>query len=221
MESSATHQTTTILADYNPKQDKTPDNLTPKQRAALKSLMKKRSQLRFLPADKGNATVILNDQQYIDKVEEHIESSGWYNILNKDPTTSIKNSTESSSNSKKRQLHPRWPQLYGQPKIHKLGAPIHPVVSFYNTPLSALHKFIAHYLKPLANSSIRLRDTNDFKQHLNTTGHPYFSYHTSLDINSLYTSCNMKKSLSTTILHFQDKPHLLPPTFLLPQSNPL
>ena len=42
MESSAIHQTTTILADYNPKQDKTPDNLTPKQRAALKSLMKKR-----------------------------------------------------------------------------------------------------------------------------------------------------------------------------------
>ena len=110
-----------------------------------------------------------------------------------------------------RQLHPRWPQLYGQPKIHKLGAPIHPVVSFYNTPLSALHKVLAHYLKPLANSSIRLKDTNDFKQHLNTTEDPNFPYHTSLDIKSLYTSCDMKKSLSTTILHFQDKPHLLPP----------
>ena len=42
-ESSAIHQTTTILADYNPKQDKTPDNLDRKQRAALKSLMKNRS----------------------------------------------------------------------------------------------------------------------------------------------------------------------------------
>ena len=90
-------------------------------------------------------------------------------------------------------------------------SPIRPVVSFYNTPLSALHKVLAHYLKPLANSSIRLKDTNDFKQHLNTTGHPNFPYHTSLDIKSLYTSCDMKKSLSTTILHFQDKPNLLPP----------
>ena len=106
-----------------------------------------------------------------------------------------------------RQLHPRWPQLYGQPNIHKLGAPIRPVVSFYNTPLSAHHKVLAHYLKPLANSSIRLKDTNNFKQHLNTTGHPNFPYHTSLDIKSLYTSCDIKKSL----LHFQDKPHLLPP----------
>ena len=149
MESSAIHQTTTILADYNPKQDKTPDNLTSKQRAALKFLMKKRSQLIFLPADKGNATVILNDQQYIDKVEEHIESSGCYTILNKDPNTPIhdklyrillKFKKEGKINSETmrnmRQLHPRWPQLYGQPKIHKLGAPIRPVVSFYNTPLS-------------------------------------------------------------------------------------
>ena len=89
-----------------------------------------------------------------------------------------------------RQLHPWWPQLYGQPKIPKLGAPIRPVVSFYNTPLSSLHTVLAHLLKPLANSSIHLKDTNDFKQHLNTTGHPNFPYHTSLDIKSLYTSCN-------------------------------
>ena len=103
--------------------------------------------IRFLPADKGNATVILNDHQYIDKVEEHIESSGCYTILNKDPTTPIhdklyrillKFKKEGKINSETmrnmRQLHPRWPQLYGQPKIHKLGAPIRPVVSFYNTP---------------------------------------------------------------------------------------
>ena len=110
-----------------------------------------------------------------------------------------------------RELHHRWPQLYGQPKIDKLGAPIHPVVSFYNTPLSALHKVLAHYLK----------DTNDFKQHLNTTGHPNFPYHTSLDIKSLYTSCDMKKSLSTTILHFQCKTNNISftPAYLLPLSN--
>ena len=133
MESSAIRQTTTILADYNPKQDKTPDNLTPKQRGALKK-------------------------------EGRINSENMRNM---------------------RQLHPRWPQLYGQPNIHKLGAPIRPVVSFYNTLFSALHKVLAHYLKPLANSSSSLKDTNDFKQHLNTTGHPNFPYHTSLDIKSI------------------------------------
>ena len=53
-----------------------------------------------------------------------------------------------------RQLHARWPQSYGQPMIHKLGAPIRPVVSFYNTPLSALHKVLALYLKPLRSDHI-------------------------------------------------------------------
>ena len=64
-----------------------------------------------------------------------------------------------------------------------LGASIRPVVSFYNTPLSALHKVLAHYLKTFANSSIRLKD--NFKQHLNTTGHTNFPCHTFLDIKSL------------------------------------
>ena len=211
MESSAIHQTTTIIADYNPKQDKTPDNLRPKQRAALKSLMKKRSQLRFFPADKGNATVILNDQQYIDKVEEHIESSGCYTILNKEPTTPIHNKLyriflkfkkEGKINSETmrniRQLHPRWPQLYGQPKIHKLAAPICPVVSLYNTPLSALHKVLARYLKPLANSSIRLKDTNDFKQHLNTTGHPNFPYQSNPFDPSVLTTPTLNSTANST-----------------------
>ena len=41
------------------------------------------------------------------------------------------------------------------------------------------------------------KDTDDFKQHLNTTGSPYFPYHTSLDIKSLYTFCGMIISLTT------------------------
>jgi hypothetical protein len=53
--------------------------------------------------------------------------------------------------------------LYGQPKIHKPGAPIRPIVSFYNTPLSALHKVLAHYLKPLSSNVIRLKNSNDYK----------------------------------------------------------
>ena len=39
--------------------------------------------------------------------------------------------------------------------------------------------------------------TSHFKQHLNTTGSPYFPYHTSLDIKSLYTFCGMNISLTT------------------------
>ena len=92
-----------------------------------------------------------------------------------------------------RVLHPRYPQLYGQPKIHKPDAPIRPIVSFYNTPLSALHKVLAHYLKPLTQNSFRLRDSVHCKQLLseppfNNATYPYLA---SLDVKALYTNCDM------------------------------
>ena len=153
MEASATYQVTSVLSDFDCRRDNNchgdmnRDNLTPQQRTALKSLKASKSELKFLPADKGNATVVLTHAQYLDKINDHL-CSGSYTQLSNDPTQSItsklyrvlkklrdeKKITPDLFN-KMRNLHPRWPQLYGQPKIHKPGAPIRPVVSFYNTGL--------------------------------------------------------------------------------------
>ena len=110
-----------------------------------------------------------------------------------------------------RNLHPRSPQLYGIPKIHKVNCPIRPIVSFYNTPLTALHKTLAHYLKPLSNSNLRLKDSNDMIQILRSiTGTSSHSYFCSLDIKSLYTTCNMKHAQRIVKSKLQDHPSLLP-----------
>ena len=73
--------------------------------------------------------------------------------------------------------------------------------SIHSTPLSAL--------KQLDTISIRLTDTNDFKQPLIL-----------LDILTFPTalpwSSNPSTPLSTTILHFEDNPHIFLPTYLLP-----
>ena len=122
-----------------------------------------------------------------------MESSGCYTILNIYPTSPIyrillkfkKGNINSETMRSMRYLHPRWHQLYGKPKSHKLKNPIRPVVSFYNTPLSALHKVLAHYLKFLSKQLHPPQRTNDFKQHLNTTGHPNFPYHNSLENTAL------------------------------------
>ncbi|MCP4494476.1 MAG: hypothetical protein GY820_45335, partial [Gammaproteobacteria bacterium] len=200
----------------------TRDNLTPQQRTGLKSLKSKKSELKFLPADRGNATVVLTHAQYLDKVNDHL-SSGSYKCLQKDPTQSVTNKLyrilkrlrdekkiSPDLFDKMRNLHPRWPQLYGQPKIHKPGAPIRPVVSFYNTPLQALHKVLATYLKPLAQNSLRLKDSTDFKQRLDSSLNPSYYYHSSLDVQSLYTSCDMRLATTSAIASFEQNPHLLP-----------
>ena len=51
-----------------------------------------------------------------------------------------------------------------QSEVHKPGAPIHPVVSFNNTPLYTHKKTVATYLKPLPLNSQRLKSSSHFKK---------------------------------------------------------
>ena len=91
-------------------------------------------------------------------MEEHL-NSGTYSLLKKNPTESLsrkldavlKKLLKEDKISKRfydnsRVLHPRAPQIYGLPKVHKPGNPIRPIVSFYDTPLSALHKQLSEVL---------------------------------------------------------------------------
>ena len=64
------------------------DNLQPHQRRALKNRKAKKQRLRILPADKGNATVLLSHEQYHSKMTEHM-SSGPYTLLQRDSTSSL------------------------------------------------------------------------------------------------------------------------------------
>ena len=129
-----------------------------------------------------------------------------YASLNKDPTDSFTRKLDTILkrllNEKKIDksfynacltANPRRPQLYGLPKIHKPGNPIRPIVSFYCTPLSSLHKQLSIILKPLTTSPIRLKDSQEFVNHLKNDTDPNYSYFCSLDVKSLYTNCDMRQ----------------------------
>ena len=160
--------------------------------------------------------------QYNDKILEHLDLD-CYTPLNKDPTDSLNRKLDSVLKKllkeKKidkpffdscRTSNPRRPQLYGLPKIHKPGNPIRPIVSFYNTPLSSLHKQLSIILKPLTISLLRLKDSSDFVKHLNSSSDPNYSYYCSLDVKSLYTSCDMRLAAKTVLDKLQEDPTILP-----------
>ena len=67
----------------------TKSNLTNPMQKALISLQRKKKDVKILPVDKGNATVILSKQQYEHKIQEHLSLPA-YKKLDKDPTDSIK-----------------------------------------------------------------------------------------------------------------------------------
>ena len=122
-------------------------------------------------------------------MEEHL-NSGTYSLLKKNPAESPSRKLEAvlkkllkedkiskSFYDNSRVLYPRAPQIYGLPKINKPGNPIRPIVSFYDTPLSALHKQLSEVLKPLTLSDIRLKNSEDFLNKFRTT-QPWNGYTT-------------------------------------------
>lgn len=95
-------------------------------------------------ADKGNCTVILSQQNYVNKVHDFLENNN-IDILTQDPTTSfskdinklISSSTNLLSSDEIKHVkatNPQAPVLRGLPKIHKPNVPIRPLVNFRSSP---------------------------------------------------------------------------------------
>ena len=144
------------LTSQNSKPPK--DNISKDERKALKELQSDTS-IVILPADKGRSTVILNHEDCLGKCMDHI-NNGPYQLLKKDLTTKTKKKTlkqlkvlkdnEFIDNKLYYYLKPTdspAPRFYGQPKIHKPGVPIRPIVSYSGSPLYNLNKYIASILK--------------------------------------------------------------------------
>ena len=85
----------------------------------------------ILPADKGNATVVMNRTEYMSKMNQMLEDTA-YTKLKKDPTIKIETRVRKElrsledggyiSSKERKYLTPQCsnpPQIYGLPKIHK------------------------------------------------------------------------------------------------------
>lgn len=121
------------------------DNLTREQRTALKELKDLKEEL-ILPADKGNATVVMRREDYHTKMMGMLETNT-YRRLRGDPTATQENrlsrklkglekSGEITQGTYQR-VRPSGsqpPRIYGLPKIHKPDVPLRPIVSCIGCP---------------------------------------------------------------------------------------
>ena len=125
------------------------------EKQAIKSLNADKN-ITILPADKGNATVIMDTTDYKEKIEELLEPHT-YKKLNQDPTGKILRKTNNLIKSSsipsekhrslcKTEALPPW--LYGLPKIHKSTVPLRPIVSSVNSPTYNLAKYLVTSLQP-------------------------------------------------------------------------
>ncbi|XP_054708420.1 latrophilin Cirl-like [Uloborus diversus] len=151
-------------------------NVSNAERKAIKSLNEDKS-IVILPADKGNATTVLNTEDYRRKIRDLLDPT-IYVKLRRDPTSRILKKTNSlimkstlpektkETISSSEALIPR---LYGLPKIHKEELPLRPIVSAINSPTHLLSKHLASLLKPHVGATESfVRDSSHFIEKLKT-----------------------------------------------------
>ncbi|XP_071441632.1 uncharacterized protein [Hetaerina americana] len=179
-------------------------NLKQSELSALRRLSRNKD-ITILPADKGNATVILKTEDYRRKILDLLDDAA-YRKLSRDPTESItkrtvelikKSNIPTEISRNLRPQAPAPPRMYGLPKIHKTGIPLRPIVSAIGSPTYNLAKYLTGVLAPhVGNCSHHVKNSADFINtlrgiHLNPS-----DIMISLDVVSLFTRVPLQETLS-------------------------
>ena len=140
------------------------DNMTREQRKMLKELRGLDNQV-ILPADKGNATVVIKKEDYDTKIRGLLGTST-YRQLERDPTVTQENRLGHKLKGLEkcgeilghlyRMLRSSGSQpsrIYRLSKIHKPDAPLRPIVSCIGSPSYQLSKHITSILTPLTGQT--------------------------------------------------------------------
>ena len=90
-------------------------------------------------------------------------------------------------------------RLYGLPKIYKKDIPMRPIVSFINSPLYNLSKFLCKLLSPLVgNTEFTVKNSYEFVQFLNSIVLKKNECMVSFDVVSLFTNIAVELAKKVT-----------------------
>lgn len=124
-----------------------------------KNFLKSNDELIILNSDKGSVTVVMKKSDYIQKMSTIINSNE-FTELQRDPTPSVQTKSNSFisillthkviSKEKAKSMkvyNSVTPKIYGNPKIHKDGIPLRPIVSCIQSPTRHLSEFVVDISK--------------------------------------------------------------------------
>ena len=202
-----------------------PSNLTPSQQTVLTKLQHARDTLTIKPADKNLGVVLMNTEDYIAQCLLHLTDNTTYRPAKEYPTEVIRRKLQNLTTTAKDQInkhvyrflnegprHPRIPQFYGIPKIHKKYInlpPMRPIISQSSSLLSPSAQFIDHVLQPLAMSyPDYIQNSTTLTLHLQDTTVPDDAILVTVDVANLYPSIPQSECLSIIHAEMHNKSHL-------------
>ncbi|XP_046393718.1 uncharacterized protein LOC124161442 [Ischnura elegans] len=178
-------------------------NTTRAERMALRKL-KENTNILVLPADKGNATVVMERKEYDSKVRALLQETT-YRVLRTDPTAkTIREAKEiiKKSSIPREELRtllptaPKPPRFYGLPKVHKEGIPLRPIVSQIDAPTYHLARYLARHLQPhVGKTSSHVKNSAHFVEILQGVTMEDKDIMVSFDVESLFTNVPIDDSL--------------------------
>ena len=164
------------------------------------SKLRKDSDLHFTKADKSSAIVIMNKEDYDNKVYELLGDVNTYKKLRSDPNQKV----ASEFNKKMKRLlegknelirkvsvmNPTLAYMYGLVKTHKPNNPIRPIISSVGSVSYKLSKYLAKLLSPFVGtvSDSFILNSEDLTNKIKTLNLNYRYKLVSFDVKSLFTN---------------------------------
>lgn len=176
---------------------KTKNNLTGDELVALKELKKK--DLAFTKADKGNTVVVMDNQQYEEKMHELLQDKA-YNKLKTDPTDKIirKLKEKAELASIPGYIIPtvaQTPRIYGLPKIHKANMPMRPIIAANGGPAHKMAAILNNRIKDLVGKTEHsIKNSTDFISKIKHLKLDQTDILVSFDVESLFTRVPVKQA---------------------------
>lgn len=190
-----------LNASKNNNPDLQPNKFYTEAELQTRSFFKQHPELLALKADKGNRTVVLSREVYNEKMKQLLNDDRTYEKVKRDPTSRFE---KENNNIVKRLndlnlLKPKQPErlrtytavcpkIYGQPKAHKEGLPLRPVVPCMTSPTYELSKYIGNVIRQSIDSKYNIRNSFEFCRYVNTLTLPNSHILVSFDVVALFTS---------------------------------
>ena len=203
-------------------------NITKEQEKALQNLRRDET-VKILPADKGRSIVVMDSDEYKEKVYVLLNDTNTYwKLTDKrlNPTTSVEKdlnkillNIKNERNGTTSQIGPNLyrklhcsnstpASFYGLPKIHKPGRPLRPITSSIGSPTYAASKYLVSVLSPLRKNTFTVQNSSVFTQQIKHHSITSEEVMVSFDMKSLFTSIPVDLALRITKERLQQDQNL-------------
>lgn len=157
-----------------------------------------------IPSDKGNNSVVIYKDNYMEKVDELLSDTGTYKMIARDPTDRLMKTLQEAikmlrdnqyiTDAGFRKLYFSGsvaPSIYCLVKTHKANHPLRPIVSTINSPHSTLSKAFTSILNNIVDGSLNLKNSLELKNNIRDVKLPRGHILVSFDVKSLFTNVSV------------------------------